>query len=133
MQNLTRRKFMQNFCRFRFMQTLCQWRQEHVELCLFRDSNVDGVKQALYQSDFKHDQELISTLSQTTNFRLQTEKVHRRQLQIRSKWHKLLHMVEKSCGKRRNCSLRAISPFPAVFSKDLYCTHVKTRACLRKG
>ena len=28
----------------------------------------------------------------------------------------------KHCGKRRNCSLRAISPFPTVFSKDLYCT-----------
>ena len=27
----------------------------------------------------------------------------------------------------------AISPFPAVFSKDLYCRHVKTRACLGKG
>ena len=25
----------------------------------------------------------------------------------------------KHCGKRRNCSLRAISPFPTVFSKDL--------------
>ena len=29
--------------------------------------------------------------------------------------------------------LRAISPFPAVFSKDLYCRHVKTRACSGKG
>ena len=36
-------------------------------------------------------------------------------------------------GKWRNCSLRAISPFPTVFSKDLYCRHVKTRACLGKG
>ena len=41
--------------------------------------------------------------------------------------------VEKHYGKRRNCSLRAISPFPAVFSKDLYCRHLKTRACLGKG
>ena len=41
--------------------------------------------------------------------------------------------VEKHCGKRRNCSLRAISPFPTLFSKDLYCRHVKTRACLGKG
>ena len=32
----------------------------------------------------------------------------------------------KHCGKRRNCSLRAISPFPTVSSKDLYCRHVKT-------
>ena len=42
-------------------------------------------------------------------------------------------MGRKHCGKRRNCSLRAISPFPVVFSKDLYCRHVKTRACLGNG
>ena len=35
--------------------------------------------------------------------------------------------------KRRNCSLRAISPFPTVFSKGLHCRQVKTRACLGKG
>ena len=45
---------------------------------------------------------------------------------------KFLNWVEKT-GKKRNCSLQAISPFPAVFSKDLYCRHVKTRACLGKG
>ena len=43
-----------------------------------------------------------------------------------SKW------VENT-GKRRNCSLRAISPFHTVFSKDSYSKHVKTRACLREG
>ena len=31
----------------------------------------------------------------------------------------------KHYGKKENCSLRAISPFPSVFSKDLYCRHVK--------
>ena len=31
-----------------------------------------------------------------------------------SKW------VQKYCGKRRNGSLRAISPFPTVFSKDSF-------------
>ena len=36
--------------------------------------------------------------------------------------------VEKHCRKRRNCSLRAISPSPTVFSKDLHCRHVKTTA-----
>ena len=46
---------------------------------------------------------------------------------------KCSEMGRKNCGKRRNCSLRAISPFPTVFSKDLYCRHVKTRACLGKG
>ena len=37
------------------------------------------------------------------------------------KWKKVLQMDRKHCGKRRNCSLRAISPFPSVFSKDFYC------------
>ena len=40
---------------------------------------------------------------------------------------------KKHCGKRRNCSFRAISPFHTVFSKDLYCKHVNSRARLRKG
>ena len=35
----------------------------------------------------------------------------------------------KHFGKERNCSLRAISPFPKVFSKNVYCRPVKTRAC----
>ena len=52
---------------------------------------------------------------------------------------KLMKMVEvvnkdrKNCGKRRNCLLREISPFPTMFSKDLYCRHIKFRACLGKG
>ena len=33
--------------------------------------------------------------------------------------------VENTVGKRRNCSLRAISPFPTLFSKDLYCRHIE--------
>ena len=39
----------------------------------------------------------------------------------------------KHSGKRRNCSLRAISPFPTVFSKDFNSRHVKIRARLGKG
>ena len=39
-----------------------------------------------------------------------------------SKW------VENTVGKGQ-----AIYPFLTVFSKDLYCRHVKTRACLGKG
>ena len=58
---------------------------------------------------------------QTTNFRLfQTERVCRRQFQIWRKWQKVIQTGRKHCGKRRNCSLRAISPFPAVFSKGLF-------------
>ena len=39
----------------------------------------------------------------------------------------------ENTGKRRNCSLQAISPFPAVFPKDSFYKHVKTRACLGRG
>ena len=45
---------------------------------------------------------------------------------------KLYKWVENT-GKRRNCSLQGISPFPTVFSEDMYCRDVKTRACLGKG
>ena len=73
-------------------------------------------------------------LSHTTNFRLfQTERVCKRHFQIWWKWQKVLQKGRKHCGKRRNCSLRAISPFPTVFSKDLYCGHVKFRASLGKA
>ena len=81
-----------------------------------------------------HDPKDILTLSQTTNFRLfQTERLCRRQFQIWWKWQKVLQTSRKHCGKRGNCLLRAISLFPIVFSKDFYCRHVKTRACLGKS
>ena len=44
-----------------------------------------------------------------------------------SKW------VQNTVGKKRNCSLRAISPFSTWFSKDSYCRHVKNKACFEKG
>ena len=37
---------------------------------------------------------------------------------------KLSNYGREHCGKRRNCSLRAIFPFPMLFSKDLYCKHI---------
>ena len=74
------------------------------------------------------------TLSQTTNFRsFETEKNCRWQIHIWRKWQKVFQMVRKHCGKRRNCSLRAISPFPTVFSKDLYCRHIKNQGLFGKG
>ena len=39
---------------------------------------------------------------------------------------KFSYRVENTVGKGE------ISPFPTVFSKDLYWRHVKTRACLGK-
>ena len=41
--------------------------------------------------------------------------------------------LENTGGKNRNHSSPAISPFPTVFSKDLYCRHIKTRACFGKN
>ena len=58
------------------------------------------------------------TLSQTTNFWLfQVERVCRRQFQIWQKLQKVLEKGRKYYGKRRNCLLWAISPFPTVFSR----------------
>ena len=45
----------------------------------------------------------------------------------------VLQEARKRCGKGRNCSLQAISPFTTVYSKDFYCRHVKTRAYLGRG
>ena len=71
-------------------------------------------------------QEACLTHYQTTNFRLfQTERVCRRQFQIRRKWQKVIQTGRKHCGKRRNCSLRAISPCPTQFSKGLFPRGVK--------
>ena len=43
-----------------------------------------------------------------------------------SKW------VENNVG-REKLLITSNFPFPTVFSKDLCCSHVKTRACLGKG
>ena len=74
------------------------------------------------------------TRPQTTNLRLfKTKRVCRRQFQTLQKWQKAFKTGRKHCGKRRNCSLRAISPFPTVFSKDLYWRHVKNQGLFGKG
>ena len=68
---------------------------------------------------------------QTTNFRrFQTERVCRRQFQIWRKWQKVIQMGRKHCGKWRNCSLRAISPFPTVFSKGMFFRGVERCHCV---
>ena len=42
-------------------------------------------------------------------------------------------MGRKHCGKRRNCSLQAISHFPAVFSKRLVLQTRKKQGLFGKG
>ena len=46
---------------------------------------------------------------------------------------KLSKRVEKHCGKRRNCSSRAISSFPTVFSEGLFLRGVKRCHCVGIG
>ena len=71
---------------------------------------------------------------QKTNFRLfQPERVCRQQFQIWRKWRKLAKRVENTVRKRRNCSLRAISPFPTVFSKGLFPRGIKRCHCVGMG
>ena len=71
---------------------------------------------------------------QMTNFRLfQTERVCRRKFQIRQKWYKVVQTGIKNTGKRRNCSLRTISPFLMVFSKGLFPRGVKRCHCVGMG
>ena len=74
------------------------------------------------------------TLSQTTNFRrFQSEGVCRWQFQISCKWRKIVEKGRKPCWKKRNYLIQTISPVPSVFLQDLYCRHIKTRACLVKS
>ena len=46
---------------------------------------------------------------------------------------KFSKLVENTVGKGEIAHYELISPFPVVFSKDLYYRHVKIRACLGKG
>ena len=46
---------------------------------------------------------------------------------------KVIQKGRKRCGKRRNCSLRAISPFPIVFPKRLVLQTRKNQGLLGKG
>ena len=74
------------------------------------------------------------TLSQTTNFGLfLTEWVCELPFLMWWKWKKVLWMSWKHCGKRRNCSWRAISPFPTVFSRGLFPRGVKRCHCVEMG
>ena len=71
---------------------------------------------------------------QTTNFSIfQTERVCRRQFQIRRKWQQVIQSGRKHFGKRRNCSLGAISLFPTVFPKGLFPRGVKRCHCVGMG
>ena len=46
---------------------------------------------------------------------------------------KFFKQVENTVGKGENARYELFLLFPPVFSKALYCRHVKTRTCLGKG
>ena len=78
--------------------------------------------------------DICLTNSQRRNFRLfKTERVCWWHFQIWWKQQKVFQIGRKHRWKRKNCLLQAISPFSTVFSKDLYCKYMKTRAYLRKS
>ena len=52
---------------------------------------------------------------------------------ILTNWDAIIWLSRKHCGKGRNCSLRAISPFPTMFSKAVCCWCVKTSIYGIKG
>ena len=67
-----------------------------------------------------------------TNFKLfQTEKVCRHNFKFHENESKLFKQVEKT-WKMRNYSLRAISPFPAVFFKRLVLHTCKNQSLFDK-
>ena len=47
--------------------------------------------------------------------------------------HAIIWLSRKHCGKRRNCSLWAISPFPTMFSKAVWYWCFKMSICGVKG
>ena len=46
---------------------------------------------------------------------------------------KVFQMSGKPCRKRKKLLVTRNFCFPTLFSKDLYCRHVKTMGCLGKG
>ena len=73
------------------------------------------------------------TLSQMTNFRLfQVESLADDNFKFDENGRQLSKWVENT-GKRRNCLLRAIYPFPTMFSKGLFPTGVKRCHCVGMG
>ena len=71
---------------------------------------------------------MILTLSQTTNYgHFQTQDIAGGDFKFDENGSKFFKQVENTVGKRE------ISPFATVFSKGIYCRHIKTRACLGKS
>ena len=73
------------------------------------------------------------SLSQTANFSLfQTESISRQQFQIWWKWQKVLQKGRKMLWDKEKLLIKSNFSSFHSFSKDWFCRHVKSRACLGK-
>ena len=74
------------------------------------------------------------TLSQTTNFRLSKLKEFADDnFKFVENGRKTSKQVENTVGKGEIARYEQFLLFPTVCSTEMYCRHVKTRACLRKA
>ena len=48
-------------------------------------------------------------------------------------WDTIIRLSRKHCGKRTNCLLQAICPFPTMFSKAVCCRCIKMGIYGEKG
>ena len=116
-----------SFSEFQMFFFFCSWRLKGHYHGQYMTSSSQTVSCSYWPGYF-------SSHFQTTNFRLvQIERLCRRHFKILRKWQKVIQTGRKHCGKRRNCSSRAISPFSTVFSKGLFPRGVKRCHCVGMG
>ena len=75
----------------------------------------------------------IITLYKMINFRLFSKSLQTTISRFMKMAKSFPKKVENTGGKEEIICYKVISPFPAVFSKDLYGRHVKTRVLYEKG
>ena len=74
------------------------------------------------------------TLSQTPNFRLfKLKEFADDNFKFDENDRKFSEPVENTVGKGEIACYKQFLLLPQFFLKDLYCRHIKTRACLGKG
>ena len=69
---------------------------------------------------------------QTNNFTFSLKDLTDDNFEFNENDRKFSKRVENNVGKGEIARYEQFSPFPSLFLKDLYCRHVKTRACLGK-
>ena len=101
--------------------------------CFQKTCTADTYKPAISPFPTVFSKDMYCRHVQTSNFSFSHSVFKRHVLQTRTNQQFLLfpQCFQKTCTA--DTYKPAISPFPTVFSKDMYCRHVRTRACLGKG